>query len=154
MRDLERAREQIRPYIERARRFSGWAFDEFASAPLEPSEPWNYEARAGDLLRTAKSVLDMGTGGGEVFERLCSSFGGRAVATESWSLNAPVAAARLRPRGASVVQCHSLRLPFRREAFDLVLNRHEELDPAEVARVLSPGGRLLTQQVGRAWWGS
>jgi SAM-dependent methyltransferase len=33
-----------------------------------------------------------------------------------------------------------------------VLNRHEELDPGEVARVLRPGGRLVTQQVGHDDW--
>jgi hypothetical protein len=50
-----------------------------------------------------------------------------------------------------VVQCGSLRLPFRNGSFDLVLSRHEELQPTEVARVLSPGGTLLTQQVGGTW---
>jgi SAM-dependent methyltransferase len=46
-----------------------------------------------------------------------------------------------------VVHALSLALPFAAEAFDLVLDRHEELSPAEVARVLRPGGRALTQQV-------
>ena len=34
--------------------------------------------------------------------------------------------------------------------FDLVLNRHGALDPAEIARVLRPGGAVWTQQVGAA----
>jgi SAM-dependent methyltransferase len=33
-----------------------------------------------------------------------------------------------------------------------VLSRHEALDPSEVARVLRPGGRLLTQQVIHDYW--
>ena len=97
-------------------------------------------------------MLDMGTGGGERFEALALSFRGRAVATEPWSVNAPVAAARLRPRGIAVVKCNSLQLPFRDSTFDVVLNRHEELDPAEVARVASAGGSVLTQQIGRNRW--
>ena len=36
--------------------------------------------------------------------------------------------------------------------FELVLNRHEELDCSEVARVLASGGRVFTQQVGRSSW--
>ena len=32
------------------------------------------------------------------------------------------------------------------------MNRHEELDPTEVARVLPSGGRVLTQQVGYDNW--
>ena len=46
----------------------------------------------------------------------------------------------------------STRLPFKAAAFDLVVSRHEELDPAEVDRVLRPGGLLVTQQVGRHNW--
>ena len=55
-------------------------------------------------------------------------------------MNAPVARDRLRPLGAEVVRADSLRLPFGDASFDLVLDRHEALEPAEVARVLQPGG--------------
>jgi len=152
MHDVTDAMERIRPFVERARRFSGWSLDPFAPRSIEPAEPWSYTGRAAELLQGAKDVLDLGTGGGEVFETLCSSFTGRAVATEPWSVNAPVAAARLRPHGTEVVQCSSLRLPFRDSRFELVLSRHEEIDPAETARVLAPGGRLLTQQIGVDRW--
>lgn len=93
--------------------------------------------------------MDMGTGGGELFGALCAEYPGRAVATEEWSRNAPIAAQRLRPLGVRVVRCRSGALPFRDGAFHLVLNRHEEFDPAEVARIVAPGGRVLTEQVGR-----
>jgi SAM-dependent methyltransferase len=149
---MESTRNRIRPFVERAHRFSGWRLDEFTPRPLEPRPPWSYETRAAELLREAKSVLDMGTGGGELLETLSASFRGRAVATEPWSVNAPVAAARLGPHGISVVQCSSLQLPFRDASFDAVLNRHEELDPAEVARVLYARGSVLTQQIGRDRW--
>ena len=152
MHDVESTRIRIRPFVERARRFSGWQLDEFTPRPLEPSPPWSYEARAAELLQEARSVLDMGTGGGELLETLSSALVGRAVATEPWSVNAPLAAARLRPHGVAVVQCGSLRLPFRNAVFDVVLNRHEELEPSEVARVLALEGTILTQQVGRNQW--
>ncbi|TLZ44246.1 MAG: class I SAM-dependent methyltransferase [Methanobacteriota archaeon] len=151
MSKLDSLRERLRPSVERARHFSGWQLALYAPRDLDPPEPWKYELRATELLETAVSVIDMGTGGGEVFGDLCMTFQGRAVATEPWKVNAPVAAARLKPQGIAVVRCGSLLLPFRNGSFDLVLNRHEELEPAEVARVLSPGGTLLTQQVGRAW---
>lgn len=150
--DREQARSRLRPYVERARAFSGWDLKPVAPTPLGPTEPWSYDDRARQLLDSTRSVLDMGTGGGEVFGDLCSSFRGRAVATEPWPTNAPVAAKRLRPQGIEVVLSHSLRLPFQDETFGLVLNRHEELDSAEVSRVLAPGGTVLTQQVGRRWW--
>ena len=75
-----------------------------------------------------------------------------AVATEEWPPNVPVASARLSAIGAPVVHASSLHLPFGAGAFELVLNRHEELDPAEVARILAPGGRFLAQQVGSDNW--
>jgi hypothetical protein len=89
----------------------------------------------------------MGTGGGEVFSRILAGYHGLALATEVWERNAPVAARALRPLGAHVIQSKSFEMPFRDAAIDLVLNRHEALLPAEVARVLAPGGTLLTQQI-------
>lgn len=71
-------------------------------------------------------------------------------------------AKRLSRRGVAVVHCegavdNALQpgdgtgcLPFRDAAFDLVLNRREAFAAAEVARVLAPGGRFLTEQVGSA----
>ncbi len=152
MHDLEKARHRIRPVVERARRFSGWRLDEFDPRPLESKPPWNYMARAAELVQGAASILDLGTGGGEQFEPLSSSCHGRAVATEPWSVNVPVAAARLRPYGTAVVRCDSLQLPFRAASFDVVLSRHEEINPSEIARVLSRPGTVLTQQVGRNRW--
>lgn len=142
---------RLRPYVERAKRLKGFQL-EVEPIRLGPPLPWNYEARARELLATARSVLDMGTGGGEVFSEILEAYGGFAVATEPWLPNVPVAARRLQPFGAHVVHANSLALPFTLEAFDLVLNRHEELDPAEVARVLAPGGHVLTQQVHSDNW--
>ena len=137
---------RLRPYVERAKRLKGFQL-EVDPIPLGPPLPWNYEARARELLAGARSVLDMGTGGGEGFSEILRGSQVFAVATEPWSPNVSVAARWLRRFGAVVVHANSLALPFADEAFDLVLNRHEELDPAEVARVLAPGGHLLTQQV-------
>jgi SAM-dependent methyltransferase len=119
---------------------------------LEPGPPWDYEATARELARSAGSVLDLGTGGGERLSEIVRGSRARVTATESWETNVPVAHRRLAPLGVRVVQASSLRLPFVDAAFDLVLDRHEELDPREVVRVLRPGGRFLTQQVDRNDW--
>ena len=42
-------------------------------------------------------------------------------------------------------------MPFADGEFDLVLNRHADFNSSEVARVLSPGGTFLTQQVHGMW---
>lgn len=146
------ATDRIRPYVEKAQRFSGWSFADIKTKRRGPEIPWDYQRRAQDLLRSAGSVLDMGTGGGELYARVLGGYGGLAVATESWHPNVRVATNRLRPLGCAVVRSSSFRLPFHDESFSLVLNRHEELDPPEVGRVLARGGRVLTQQVGRRNW--
>jgi len=144
--------ERLRPYVSRAKDFSGWHFDDISPKRLGPPPPWKYELRASELLMGSTSVLDLGTGGGETFGELCGAYRGRAFATEEWEVNAPVAAERLRRLGIEVVRCRSIALPFRNGSFGLVLNRHEDLNPGEVGRVLVPGGRFLTEQVGRNHW--
>jgi SAM-dependent methyltransferase len=131
-----------------------WAGERITVSPL----PWDFRALAADAMRAAAMALDMGTGGGEFLSGL-PGHAARTVATESWAPNVPVAARRLARRHVPVVrtagsvdnafQSYSQpadRLPFRDRCFDLVLNRHESFDAAEVARVLNPGGRFLTQQ--------
>lgn len=135
-----------------------WAGDRITASPL----PWDYRALAAGALGAATTALDMGTGGGEFLDGF-PALPPRMVATESWPPNVGVAAARLAPRGVPVVYPEGAadnarqedgeptgRLPFRDAAFDLVLNRHEAFTAAEVARVLAPGGRFLTQQAASA----
>jgi SAM-dependent methyltransferase len=143
---------------------TGWDFEwAWASGRIATVSalPWDFAALAATALRTATTALDMGTGGGEFLDGL-PVLPARTVATESWPPNVPVAAERLARRGVPVVHSQGAadnvlqdhdgadRLPFRDAAFDLVLNRHEAFDAAEVARVLAPGGQFLTQQAGSA----
>ena len=151
MRPREERLAELRPYAERARRKQGWSFD-VNMVSLGPPAPWDYDERALSLVSGARVVVDMGTGGGERFSRLCDGYRGTAVATEGWPPNVPVAAARLAPMGVQVVHASGLRLPLADGSINLVLNRHEELDPPDVARALRPRGCVLTQQIGRNHW--
>ena len=148
----EAAIAALAPYIERARNFSGWSIKGVATKHLDAREPWDYEAMAHQRAGAARRVLDLGTGGGEVLSRVCAGSSARFVATEEWHVNAPVAHDRLRPLGIDVLRARSLMLPLRDGAFDVELDRHEELEPAEIARVLAPGGTAMTQQVGPDNW--
>lgn len=143
---------ELQPYIEKARNFSGWSFDELDVVHLDARMPWDYEGIAHEAALGARSIVDLGTGGGERFASIVEGAHGRLTATEEWVVNAPVAQDRLRPFGVGVLRADSLRLPFGDASFDLVLDRHEALEPAEVARVLQPGGKLITQQVGHDVW--
>jgi SAM-dependent methyltransferase len=76
------------------------------------------------------------------------------VATEEYPPNFALATQRLTPLGARVISVHLTDtdpMPFADGEFDLVLNRHAAFNPAEVARILGPGGTFLTQQVHGMW---
>ena len=141
---------ELEPFARAAREIKGWEL-EYAPEPLAEGPPWDYEQLARECCAEAASLLDLGTGGGEVLSRVLSGSAARAVASEAWHVNAPVAARRLAGR-ARVVRASSGARAGQRARFDLVLSRHEEIGPSEVARVLAPGGRLLTQQVVHDLW--
>lgn len=117
---------------------------------VEDPLPWDYAALARELVAGGRGpVLDLGTGGGEVLESLGPLPPGSA-ATEGWAPNLPVARRRLAPLGVEVRAVEGGEdqvLPFFDGQFAVVLDRHEEFDPDEVRRVLTPGGVFLTQQV-------
>ena len=145
--------DRLKPYVERARSFAGWDFSGMnVPQPLEPGPPWDYAALVREYAKGTGSVIDLGTGGGEFVATIRDHLPPRTVATEEWHVNAPIAHRRLALLNVELVWCRSRRLPFQDETFDLVFDKHEELDPWEVARVLRPGGKALTQQVGPNNW--
>ena len=122
---------------------TGWEFGwlECRAAGSHPS--WSYRELARPLLRHARSLLDLDTGGGELLVEL-APLPAHTVAVESWAPNVPVARGRLAPYGVSVVT----ELPGGENEFDVVLSRHGRLPVADIARLLRPGGSVLSQQVG------
>lgn len=130
--------------------FSGWDFSYIVgtgrmdTAPL----PWSYVSTIIPYFKSASSVLDMGTGGGELLEKL-QPFPKKIAATEGYSPNVPIAKERLEPLGVSV---HAFEddnsLPFSDHEFDFVINKHESYSPTELKRILSENGKFITQQVG------
>ena len=125
---------------------SGWDFTRLAGRTVSDPLPWDYVALAGEAAARADRVLDIDTGGGEVLATLGVPRG--SVALEPYPPKLPVARARLHPSGIEVRARTGRRLRCDSSDFDLVLNRHGALDPAEIARVLRPGGVFWTQQVG------
>lgn len=139
---------------EEAQPFAGWDFSYLDGRMIQDEQPWSYLTRAAELMDCAAAVVDLDTGGGERFLSLRQRWPAKVVATENYPPNFALATERLAPHGARVL---SVRLtdddpmPFADGEFDLVLNRHAAFNPAEVARVLAPGGTFLTQQVHGMW---
>jgi SAM-dependent methyltransferase len=128
--------------------FSGWDFQWLEGRLVEEPLPWDYASLVRGHFTDVNSLLDMGTGGGELLAAL-APLPAETHATETYPPNQAIAKTRLEPLG---VQVHSLQegeaLPFPDNIFDLVINRHDDYDPDEVFRILHPGGVFITQQVG------
>jgi SAM-dependent methyltransferase len=132
-----------------AQELTGWDFSWLNERTVEEPLPWNYEVIARSRMTGVEAILDIDTGGGELYSRL-GPFPMVAWATEGYPPNVAVARSRLEPLGIQVADVSEIPglLPFVDNTFDLVLNRHGGLYAAELARVLHPGGLFLTQQVG------
>lgn len=128
--------------------FEGWDFSYLDGRFTEAEPPWDYPSLARAAVGRAFDILDVATGGGEVFAAL-APFPGRATAVEGYVPNLAVARRRLEPLGVAVFQGNTRSgMPFEDASFDLVLNRHGGFRTAEMHRILRPGGVFLTQQVG------
>jgi SAM-dependent methyltransferase len=137
----------------------GWDFSWLGDRIRTQAPPWDYDRIVCAWAATSPDLLDLGTGGGEWLAVLpCRP--PRVVATEGYAPNFPVALERLGPLGIDVVVADAPdnvaqtpgatepRLPFDSGSFSLIAARHEAYLPAEVTRVLRPGGTFVTQQVG------
>jgi SAM-dependent methyltransferase len=126
----------------------GWDFSRLRT-DRDPV-PWDYPEVVRRYLRPADRVLDVGTGGGEVFLRLVPYLGA-GVGIDDDPEMIRVAGENTPPELAGKVAFERMAgeaLTFPAEGFDVVLNRHSTVFPVQIARVLRPGGTFVTQQVG------
>ena len=128
--------------------FSGWDFSYLAGRFDEGTPSWDYRTKVAARMKGIDTMLDIGTGGGEVLSSL-QPLPPKTFASEQYRPNVQVARERLSPLGVEVVEVESeSHLPFESGYFDLIIDRHEEYSAQEVSRLLHPGGLFVTQQVG------
>lgn len=154
----QQLREMFEAYLEQAEKtpFSGWNFEYIIATNRMVETPlkWNYYNVVLPWVSKAKTLLDLGTGGGEVLSGF-SPLPAITCATEQYKPNVEVAKKKLEPLGVKVVEIeeedsppYNKALPFAGEFFDLIIDRHEAYYPPELVRILKPGGIFITQQVG------
>src|SRR3989338_602745 len=94
---------------EEKKQFSGWNFSDFKGKMREEKLPWDYSTMARKLIRKSNSVLDMGTGGGELFSTL-GPFPKHTVATEGYKPNFILAKKCLNMMGVKVIDFSNSRV--------------------------------------------
>ena len=113
---------------------------------VRQSVPWHYMELVVHYLRPSDDVLDIGTGGGELFGQLAMSFGhGLGIDKDTQMIRRAQAnsmASNLRFRVCSD------RLEAVPDAFDVIIDRHAPFNLGAIAAHLKPVGYFITQQVG------
>lgn len=127
----------------------GWDFSPIQGRFAEEHDlPWSYRRLVQESLRDDMALLDYDTGGGE-FLRSLRHPAEKTAATEGYPPNVQLCRETLLPLGVDFQECADpSHIPFPDESFDIILNRHGAFDPAELLRLLRPGGLFLTEQVG------
>jgi SAM-dependent methyltransferase len=122
--------------------FKGWDFSFLTSSGrmVESPHKWNYINKLQPYLSGIETLLDIGTGGGEVMARL-QPLPELSYAVEDYPPNINVARERLEPLGVKVIAINQDNdlpfgsLPFEDNYFDLVINRHTGCTDAGVYRI-------------------
>lgn len=129
---------------------AGWDFSGLDGRAFEQRPSWRYFDQVAERASRVESLLDLEVGTGSMIGAL-PVVPALTVGTEGYPPNLPVAAHRLRDRGAHLFCTGGQHgpIPIRTATFELVTSRHP-IDNAwsEIARVLRPGGRYFSQQVG------
>ena len=127
----------------------GWDFSHIHGRYEEEDDlPWDYEKIIRSFLTDDMKLLDYDTGGGEFLLSLGHPYANTS-ATEGYPPNVQLCKERLLPLGIDLRECSDAsHIPFEDESFDIIINRHGDFNPAELKRLLRPGGLFITQQVG------
>jgi SAM-dependent methyltransferase len=141
--------DELTQIVEANGTLDGWDFSRLRVG--RDSVLWEYVDVVRQYLKPSDRVLDIGTGGGEIFFSLAPCFGEGVGIDQDPDM---IAAARrnlsaLSIDNVSLMTMDGSDLRFDADKFDVVLLRHLNVYPAEIVRVLRPGGFFITQMVGQ-----
>jgi ubiquinone/menaquinone biosynthesis C-methylase UbiE len=140
--------DELKRRAARVEEIRGWNFSRMKTR-AEPV-PWDYREIVRRYLRPTDRVLDIATGGGEVFLSLVP-FMGSGLGTDFSPQMIATARENTPPELAEKVSwavMEAQNLEVEPQSFDLVLNRHGPVFLGPILRALRPGGYFICQQVG------
>ena len=140
---------ELRQIIRENGQLKGWDFS-LVNTGREPT-PWDYSNVVRSYLKPTVKVLDIGTGGGEIFLSLAPRLG-KGVGIDHDPEMVETAnnnRSRLAIHNMEFITMNGSNLKFAANYFDVVLLRHLRVDVGEIVRVLRLGGYFITQMVGK-----
>jgi ubiquinone/menaquinone biosynthesis C-methylase UbiE len=143
------ALDVLKQIVETNGQLDGWNFSR-VRARYDPVL-WNYTDVVRQYLKPQDRVLDIGTGGGEIFLSLAPYFG------EGIGIDQNTAMIKAAKRNQSALALDNISLlvmegsalRFDAGEFDVVLLRHLRVYVSEIMRVLRKRGYFITQMVGQ-----
>jgi SAM-dependent methyltransferase len=139
----------LKQIVETNGKLDGWNFSR-VRARYDPI-PWNYVDIIRQYLKPQDRVLDIGTGGGEIFLSLAPYFGqGIGIDQDPAMIDtAKRNQYALTLSNISLLVMEGSALGFDVDEFDVVLLRHLRVYASEIVRVLRKKGYFITQMVGQ-----
>jgi SAM-dependent methyltransferase len=141
--------EELKQIARENGELEGWDFSRM-SIRRDPI-PWDYSSVVRSYLKPTKRVLDIGTGGGEIFLSLAAHIG-KGIGIDHNPAMIKTAnrnLARLAVGNIEFIEMDGRSLQFEANEFDLVLLRHLRVYVREIERVIRPGGYFIAQMVGK-----
>jgi len=141
--------DELKQIVHANGELDGWDFSRIhiKRAPVL----WEYVDVVRSYLKPTDRVLDIGTGGGEIFFSLAPFF------SEGIGVDHNPAMVETARRNKSAMSMDNISLERMEgddlrsdgDEFDIVLQRHSKVYVSEIVRVLRPGGYYITQTVGK-----
>jgi SAM-dependent methyltransferase len=141
--------DALRQIVETNGKLDGWNFSR-VRVQYDPV-PWNYVDVVRHYLKPQDRVLDVGTGGGEIFLSLAPYFGEGIGIDQNPAMidTAKRNKSTLAPDKISLLVMEGSAFQFEAGEFDVVLLRHLRVYVSEIVRVLRKRGYFITQMVGQ-----
>lgn len=142
-------RDELKRIVDANGKLDGWNFSRIRAG--HAPRLWDYGDVVRQYMKPLDRVLDIGTGGGEIFFSLAAYFG------EGVGIDQNPAMIEVARRNQSALSLENISLTvmegsdlgFDADSFEAVLLRHLRVYVDEIVRVLRQGGYFITQMVGQ-----